>query len=60
MVAKVASALAANVIRLPANYAAIYKQALAELHEHLAGEEATYALDTIRAAGCSTPRDLCG
>ncbi|MEW9853816.1 hypothetical protein [Novosphingobium sp. M1R2S20] len=49
MAAAVASAPAANVVRLPANNAAIYKQAVADLEEHLTGEEATYARDTIRA-----------
>ena len=49
MAAAVASAPSANVVRLPANYAAIYKQAVADLEEHLAGEEAIYARDTIRA-----------
>ncbi len=49
LAAAAASAPATNVVRLPANYAAIYKQAIAELQAHLAGEEASYARDTIRA-----------
>jgi hypothetical protein len=45
----IAAAPVTNVVRLPSNYTAIYKQAVAELEQHLTGEEATYARDTIRA-----------
>jgi predicted transcriptional regulator len=40
---------AETVIRVPSNYAAIYKKAVDNLHQHLAGGDASHARNAIRA-----------
>ena len=39
----------AEVINLPANYAKIYKKAVGEIEQHLSGDDAVRARETIRA-----------